>query len=118
MKKNLRAEAEKLANRPYRFVVSQDETTDGKSAYAALVVELNDCIGHGNTEQQAIADASSAAIDYIESLLEEELPVPMPLQMMAISFSSGSTVQSKRHQPEGRSNVPETAKPPYILAPT
>lgn len=117
MKKDLRADAERLAKRPYRILITRDETTDGKATFAALVVELDGCIGHGNTEEQAATDAANAAIDYIESLLADGLPVPLPLKMMAVSHSSGSSVQVKNHQAEKHPIAPETAKPDYIMTP-
>lgn len=89
MNQERRQEAQKLASRPYRVRVSEDETTDGRPIFLARVVELADCVGQGATEREAAEDARLAAVDYIESLLEDDMAVPVPLDDLPISVSSG-----------------------------
>lgn len=61
------------------------ETTDGDPSWAAFVMELDGCIGQGITEEAAIADVKSAMIDYIETLLEFDEPVPEPRRARTVT---------------------------------
>jgi|GEM_PF-2022568 len=70
--------AEKLAARMYDIVVLHDEASDGTPIYVALNPELAGCKSQGDTVEEAIANLNDARIDYIYSLLEDELPIPYP----------------------------------------
>lgn len=77
---NYRELAEKLASRPYDVEVINDQTTDGLPIYMAKTPELRGCMAQGRTIDEAIANLAEARIDYIESLLDDDLPVPDPVQ--------------------------------------
>ena len=117
MQNDLRATAEKLANGSYRVGVRQDETTDGKPAFLAQVIELENCVGHGATEAAAVEDVRNAIVDYIESLLVDGLPVPTPIEELPVSFSVGSAIPAIRGKVEGvrQPDIPETIRP-YLVA--
>jgi len=70
--------ANKLAAKSYLTVVTLDETTDGQPVYFARNLELPNCLGQGFTYEEAVQDLLLARIDYIYSLLEDDLPVPDP----------------------------------------
>ena len=76
-----RAKAEELARRPYLIRTSLEETTDDQPIHFARVLEMDGCFGQGATRDEAIADLRSAMVDFIESLLEDELPVPEPTKV-------------------------------------
>jgi predicted RNase H-like HicB family nuclease len=76
-----RVKAEELAGRPYLIMTSIEETTDDQPIHFARVLEMDGCFGQGATRETAIADLRSAMVDYIESLLEDGLPVPEPKKM-------------------------------------
>jgi len=85
-----RAKAEELARRPYLIMTSLEETTDDEPIYFARVLEMDGCFGQGATRDQAIADLRSAMVDFIESLLEDEFPVPEPTK---VSSTLGTSIQ-------------------------
>jgi hypothetical protein len=57
-----------LAERPYILKVTLDQTTDDQPVY----------FGQGTTQEEAIADLKLAMVDFIESLLDDNMPVPEP----------------------------------------
>jgi predicted RNase H-like HicB family nuclease len=67
-----------LAERPYILKVTLDQTTDDQPVYFANVLEVEGCFGQGTTQEEAIADLKLAMVDFIESLLDDNMPVPEP----------------------------------------
>ena len=80
---NTRARAEALARRPYFIATAVEETTENQPVYFARVLEIEGCFGQGETREVAIEDLRLAMTDFIESLLEDGLPVPEPTQLLA-----------------------------------
>jgi predicted RNase H-like HicB family nuclease len=78
---DIRSKAEELAKRPYLIMTSIEETTDDQPIHFARVLEMDGCFGQGATRDQAIEDLRSAMVDFIESLLEDDLPVPEPTKV-------------------------------------
>lgn len=72
------ATAQLLANRPYTTNFRQDETTDGTPIFVAECPELQGCMAQGWTIPEANLNLADARVDYIASLLEDGLPVPIP----------------------------------------
>ena len=77
-----RAKAESLAARPYFIKTAVDATTDGEPTYLARVLEMDGCFGQGDTPEAATEDLRLAIADFIESLLEDGLPVPEPTRLI------------------------------------
>lgn len=75
-------QAKSLAMRPYLVLTAKSETTDGESVYNARTLEIEGCIGQGDTPELAIQDLRDALLDYIEGLLEDGLKVPEPTQLV------------------------------------
>lgn len=73
-----REQATKLADQFLLNIVSLDQTTDGNPIYLARALELPGCLAQGKTSGEALMSLIDARIDYIESLLEDGLPVPRP----------------------------------------
>ena len=57
----------------------EDET------YVVKVPELEGCMTHGDTMEEAVANAKEAIVAYVESLAERGLPVPKPLAEQTFS---------------------------------
>lgn len=86
-----RARAEALAKRPYIIKTSLEESTDSQPIHFAQTVELEGCFGQGETREAAIEDLRLAMVDFIESLLEDGLPVPEPTSLY--KPTAGTAVQ-------------------------
>ena len=84
------AKAEELARRPYLIMTSLEETTEDQPIYFARILEMDGCFGQGATREEAIEDLRSAMVDFIESLLEDGLPVPEPTK---VSSTIGTSTQ-------------------------
>jgi len=89
-----RAKAEELAKRPYLVMTSVEETTDNQPIHFARVLEMDGCFGQGETREKALEDLRLAMVDFIESLLEDGLPVPEPTPLVntTVSTAAGSSL--------------------------
>lgn len=85
MNEDLWTQAEKLALRPYSIEIARDRLTDGTIIYVAQNPELPGCKSQGEALEEAVDNLSAARIDYIYSLLEDQLDVPLPQAMLVIS---------------------------------
>ena len=105
---NVREKAEELAKRPYWVVTSVDTTTDGNPVYLARVLEIEGCFGQGESREAALEDLNLAMVDFIQSLLEDKLPIPEPTRLFSPTFGTATqgaftfigTKQSKNLQPK------------------
>jgi predicted RNase H-like HicB family nuclease len=86
-----RQKAKVLAARPYTLLVTLDETTNGEPIYVAYILELEGCLSQGNTREEALDNVKAAQVDFIQSLLEDDLPVPEP-QTQSTFTTTVSTV--------------------------
>lgn len=68
-----------LAERGYVTQVLRDEISDGEFIYLALNPELEGCMAQGGTPEEAYENLKEVRVDYIEHLLDHNLPVPEPL---------------------------------------
>jgi len=64
-------------NLPYNFNIHHQEDTSGKY-YIAEVVEFKGCKTHGNTEKEALENLKDAMKMWIETSIEDSLPIPIP----------------------------------------
>ena len=71
-------QAEELASRGYQVRFKTTEAPSGEIGYAAFLVEIPACIAYGLTEQEAANALDGLKVDFIESLLDRDLPVPIP----------------------------------------
>ncbi len=85
-----RTKAEELAKRPYVIMTSVEETTDDQPIYFARVLEMDGCFGQGKTREAAIEDLRLAMVDFIESLVEDGLPIPEPT---LLEYTLGTATQ-------------------------
>jgi predicted RNase H-like HicB family nuclease len=105
MKTNLRQKAEILAERPYFVKVVQDETTEGEKVWVASNPELEGCFGQGVTQEEAEINLKEARIDFIHSLLEDNLPVPDPQTIATMTSSDSKTLTFSNAMPEFEQGV-------------
>lgn len=112
-----RAKAEALAKRPYIITTAIEETTDNQPIYFARVLEIEGCFGQGETREAAIEDLRSAMVDFIESLLEDGLPVPEPTKLVNSTLGTATqaaftfVAQGKKLQPKQS----EVIRDAYVL---
>jgi predicted RNase H-like HicB family nuclease len=103
MNNNLRMTAERLSARPYNVRISLDQTTDGKPVYLAQSPELEGCFGQGYDIDDAVHNLHEARIDYILSLLEDDLPIPEPaMTATSTNVNLTSTITLRYHQSDAR----------------
>ncbi len=85
--------AKELARLPYSVQVALDRTVDGKGVYAVSHPEFVGCIAQGDTVEEATSQLHDATIDYIASLLEDDLPIPGPANHVTeTSRGEGSSI--------------------------
>ncbi len=75
------AKAKDLAKRHYLIMTSVETTTEDHPIYFARVLEMEGCFGQGATREAALEDLRLAMVDFIESFLEDGLPVPEPAKL-------------------------------------
>ncbi len=63
---------------PYSTVVVSDVTTDGEPCYMAYHPELECCMSHGDTLEEALRNLSEVTRLYIFALIDDGLEVPPP----------------------------------------
>jgi predicted RNase H-like HicB family nuclease len=76
---NLSEKAQELASLPYTVITFRDRLSDGDDyVYIAFHPELDGCMAQGETLAEAKAFLNEIRLDYIEHLLEHNLPIPQP----------------------------------------
>jgi predicted RNase H-like HicB family nuclease len=93
---NLSEKAQELAKRPYRVITFRNPTSEGDGyIYIAFHPELDGCIAQGQTLVEAKAFLDEIRLDYMEHLLEYNLPIPEPnrLSTMIVTLASESELQ-------------------------
>lgn len=78
MNEHLRQQAEHLANRPYSLSIERDTLSDGREVIVLRHPELPGCKAQGFSLPEAKAYLDDARVDYIQALVELDLPVPAP----------------------------------------
>ncbi|MCC6300161.1 MAG: type II toxin-antitoxin system HicB family antitoxin [Anaerolineales bacterium] len=87
---DVRMQAEQLAHRPYLLMTSIEESVDDQPIYFARVLEMDGCFGQGETREKALEDLQLAMVDFIESLIEDDLYVPEPSKLINATIGTGS----------------------------
>lgn len=113
MTSDLRLRAEKLAEAGYTTKIALDETTSGRPVWFVTVLELPGCMAQGETPIEALENLRQARIEYILSLLEDNLPVPAATRT-AVSSTSRSGMPAggevDEYTPAARESERERAK--------
>jgi predicted RNase H-like HicB family nuclease len=85
MDDKLLMQAKELAKLPYSVIITQDEATDGAPILLVENDELKGCMAQGITMDEAIADLADARVDFIYSLLDDGLDIPLPEQTLTVT---------------------------------
>jgi predicted RNase H-like HicB family nuclease len=99
MNRSLQDRAEIAAAWPYTIRISKDETIDGQIVYLAMHPELPGCMAQDETVEEAIENLKEVTFEYILSLLEDRLPIPIPsgrLTKTTTSYSISNTVTGSK----------------------
>jgi predicted RNase H-like HicB family nuclease len=87
MSKQLREKANQLAARPYTIRIVRDNSISEEPLFLALNPELDGCMAQGKTIEEAEENLDEFRVDYIEHLLEHNLPIPYPATQATITGS-------------------------------
>lgn len=95
---------------PYSTVVVPDVTTDGEPCYMAYHPELEGCMTHGDTPEEALRNLGEARRLYISALLDDGLEVPPPQGVM----TSWEVVSPGIEQEESVDLFPAITPPDFV----
>jgi len=87
MKKGINERARLLVELPYAVKIAHDKTVDGGEAFLASHPELTGCMAQGSTVEEAVKALKEVTFEYIVSLLEDNIPVPLPSSNMTATGS-------------------------------
>ncbi len=76
--KRRKATLDEYIELPYVVVVVPDITTDNQTCYVAYHPELEGCMSHGDSVEEALHGLREARGLYISVLLDEGLEIPVP----------------------------------------
>jgi predicted RNase H-like HicB family nuclease len=82
MNKELWQKAEEIANKDYAIIVTEEKASSGQSIFLAKTPELYGCMAQGLSIEDAKANLKDARIDYIYSLLKDDLKIPEPMRIV------------------------------------
>ena len=88
--------------RPYDIETQASETTENEPSHVAYVMELDGCMGQGKTKEEAIADVRLAMIDFIETLLDYEEPVPEPRRPHTVTIAGAANLMLRESSVDER----------------
>jgi predicted RNase H-like HicB family nuclease len=103
MNKKLDEQAKLLAELPYTLKIARDITVDGKNVFLTSHPELIGCMAQGDEVDKAVDNLREVTYEYILSLLEDKLPVPMPLSRQSTTGYARATItgEVKGNKPFG-----------------
>jgi len=78
MKSEIHKRAIELSKRPYSIEISKSKTTDKRDIYLARNIELEGYMAQGESIDDALNNLFDATVDYISSLIEDSLEIPLP----------------------------------------
>jgi len=94
----------------YSTVVVPDVTTDDELCYMAYHPELEGCMTHGCTPQEALHNLEEVRRLYISALINDGLEVPLP---QGIS-TTWELVSSSTGQKESAASFPAITPPDFV----
>jgi len=116
---------EEYMNLSYPIIVKESTYTDGSPCYEAEHPDLPGCLGQGDSVNEAIEDLNHARHLYIESLIEDGLPVPPPSDPLPIPFNvtvstgsaSGTQTESVIIDSDTQDDRNDLTTPPWFIFP-
>jgi len=85
--------ARTVAEWPYTTKISKDKTVDGGQVFLASHPELIGCMAQGETVEEAVKNLKEVTYEYVLSLLEDHVPIPLPSSRLTITRSAHSTIE-------------------------
>ena len=73
----VKKDLEYYAKLPYTIILERHDDADAPY-WVARVAELTHCLIHGSTPEEALREIEEVKIDWIQSNLEDDLPIPEP----------------------------------------
>lgn len=104
----------KHLNLPYSTVVVPDVTTEEEPCYMAYHPELEGCMSHGDTPEEALHNLSEVRRLYISALIDDGLEIPLPQGTRAnweIVSLTGQKEESMSPSPELLLSFPAITPP-------
>lgn len=95
MDDTLLEKARTLAMRPYTIKLLQESSVGDTPLYIAINPELDGCLAEGDTVEEAEANLAEFRVEYIEHLLQHDLPVPPPASTATTTTSNSTPGQLK-----------------------
>ena len=95
MNKKLDEQAKLLAELPYTLKIAKDMTVDGQYVFLASHPELIGCMAQGAKVEEAVESLKEVTYEYILSLLEDKLSVPMPLSRQTMTGYARATIKGE-----------------------
>jgi len=89
--------AENIAAKNYIVIVSEDYDSTGKSIFLARTPELYGCMAQGSSIEEAKSNLKDARVDYIYSLLKDNLGIPAPTQIIYTAVISSSNLNKNEY---------------------
>ncbi len=74
----MKTRIEKYLSLPFSTVVVPDVTTDNEPCYMSYHPELEGCMSHGSTMEEALYNLREVTELYISALLDKGLDIPLP----------------------------------------
>jgi len=78
---------------PWKTITKPDELTTGEPCYMAYNLDLSGCMAHGESIEEAIEMLTEVRREYLKTLIESNLEIPLqwlePVEQSS-SFSSAS----------------------------
>lgn len=99
MNKKLEERAKTVAEWPYTLRISKDKTVDGKDVFLASHPELIGCMAQGETVEEAVKNLKEVTYEYILSLLEDHVPIPIPSSRQTTTGARTIHAEVQGHRP-------------------
>lgn len=109
----MKSDAGEFLKLPYSTVVVPDVTTDGEPCYLAYNPELEGCMSHGDTPEEALYNLGEVRRLYISTLIAEGLEVPRPQEARA----NWEILIPTSQEPESVYPLPEITPPIFEPVP-
>jgi predicted RNase H-like HicB family nuclease len=97
---------------PYSTIVVPDVTTENEPCFMAYHPELEGCMSHGNTPEEAVDNLREVTELYISMLEEKGLEIPSP-QGIEVTWN---VIISSREQEVETYSWPSIAPPTFVPA--
>ena len=99
MNRSLDERAKTVVGWPYTMKISKDKTVDGRDIFLASHPELIGCMAQGDTVEEAVKSLKEVTYEYILSLLEDHVPIPLPSSRLTTTGARTIHGEVQGHRP-------------------